>query len=143
MKQILRHPILLLIITLTTLNSTNSEFCDGNTFTLSETGNTSIHLVKGVTFNIKIPGNPNTGHIYYLSNRKDISTSVLQPLNLTTKGSAEYQPHPAYGMVNSGGFYCFRFLAKEQVENMAVGFEYKRSWEPTPVDSKVALITIG
>ncbi len=143
MKEILRQPILLLIIVIITLNSANSEFCDGNTFTLSGRGNQLIHVAKGTQFNIKIPGNPTTGYVYYLANRNEINTNAVEPVNLTTNGSTEYQSNPTHGMVGVGGNYCFRFLAKEDIENLPLAFEYKRSWEPRAIESQVALVTVS
>jgi predicted secreted protein len=102
----------------------------------------NISAKMGSTFTIKIRGNPTTGYSWFLENRTNLNTSLIQALNLSEHGSADYVTDPSEpGMVGVGGYYYFRFSALAAGDAQLV-FVHKRPWETSPLKTVTVNVSI-
>ena len=103
----------------------------------------NISAKVGSTFSIKIRGNPTTGYSWFLENRNNLNTSMIQALNLSEHGSADYVTDASEpGMVGVGGYYYFRFSALAAGDAQLV-FIHKRPWETSPIRTVTVNVSLN
>jgi predicted secreted protein len=84
-----------------------------------------VRLKRKDILHVKIIGNPTSGYIWYLNNKKELE---LSPLNLDEKDSTN--PTFEKNHYGASAVYDFEFMPLKSIKNTKLQFIYKRSWEP-------------
>ena len=94
---------------------------------------TSILVLAGQTFTIKLDENPTTGYAW---------VSSVSDETIVKEQSSEYKPSAADTQtVGSGGTRSFTYMA-QKAGIATITLVYQRSWEETPTETIVYNVTV-
>ncbi|ORX41843.1 hypothetical protein BCR36DRAFT_170522 [Piromyces finnis] len=101
----------------------NSNIDDENVVSFTQRGGVQeLKVKKGLSFDVKLSGNPTTGFFWFLENARDIKDAI-EVLNDVNDNYVPDESKP--GMVGVGGTFIFKFQVKETDELPTLKFVYK------------------